>query len=287
MKTTFGAIATLSAVISLAAATMPRRVLAADDDPKTSVSAAIARLAQQPSFSWQTTVQAGGGPVRGFRAPGFVGGDPATGQSEKDGYTSVSQPNLQFITADGKAAVLYEDLWMTLDQASARNGEGGQRGPGQFNRAAVTGYKLPATQAEEYVKKAIDFKRDGDAITATLSAETVSELLSGGPGGGFGQRGGGGGRGGPPPGAKGGPGAAPPAGGRGGRGGAPFGSTITNPKGSVTFWINDAVLTKFSVVLSGSREFRGEAVKLDRTTTTTITDIGTTKVSVAADAKEI
>src|SRR5262245_14271444 len=281
MKSTLCVAATTSMAIAAAIAAWSEPTSAADDDAKAAVAAAVKRLAEQPSFSWQTTTQAGGGPVRGFRAPGFVGGDPTTGQFESGGYTSVKQANLQFVTKGGKAAVLYEDLWMAPEQAAARSGDG-QRGPGQFNAAAITAYKLPGTQAQEYLEKAADFRRDGDAIVGTLSAQTVSDLLSGGPGGGFGQRGGG-----PPPGAKGGKGAGPPAGGRGGRGGNPYGGAITSPQGSVTFWIKDGVLTKFSVGLSGSREFRGEAVKLDRTTATTITDIGSTKPNLAPDAKDI
>ena len=275
MKTSFGFLAYLGTLISLAVATAPRSLPAADDDLKAVVSAAIKRLAEQPSFTWQTTSASGGGAARGFRAPGFVGGDPTNGQFEAGGYTSVSQPGLQFVTKGSKASVLYEELWMTLDQAAARSG-GGQRGPGQFGPALVTGYKLPAGQAEELLGKATGLKRDSEAIVATLSPDVVNELLSGGAGGGAAPRGGRGQRGG-----------AAPAGGKGARGGQPAGGAITDPKGSVSYTIKDGVLTKFSVALSGSRDVRGEAVRLDRTTTTTITDIGTTKAAVAADAKEI
>src|SRR5262245_6428875 len=184
MKNTVAFLAQFSIFIFVAIIAGPAG-LSADEDPKAAVLAAAQRLAQQPSFSWQTTVQGGGGQARGFRAPGFVGGEAATGQSERDGYTSVSQPGLQFVTKGGKAAILYEDLWMTLEQAAARSDAGGQRGPGQLNAAAVSGYKLPAARAAELVSQATDFKRDGDAITAALPAETVSDLLSGGAGGGF------------------------------------------------------------------------------------------------------
>src|SRR5690349_14961356 len=128
----------LFATLSLALFAVPDLLWSAEDDAKAIVSAAIKKLAEQPSYSWQTKAEAAGGPARGFRAPGFVGGDPTTGQYEAAGYTSVSQPGLKFVTKSGKAAVLFEELWMTPQQAAARGGEA-QRGPGQFSAAAITG----------------------------------------------------------------------------------------------------------------------------------------------------
>jgi putative heme-binding domain-containing protein len=220
---------------------------------KTAVSAAVNKLAEQPSYSWQTTVTAEGlGPL-GDR------GGPTTGQSEKDGYTRVVLPNLEFLTKAGKAAVLIEDNWQTLDQAAARSGGGlGSGGPPAFNPRLVTDFRMPAAAAAEYLGKALDFASDGDRVTATLSGDVVQDLLS---------------RAGP---------------GRGGRrGGGPAGGTWRDPKGSVTFTIKDGLLTRFTLALIATREFRGEATKVMRSTTTTITALGSTKVAVAADAKEI
>ncbi|HMC11338.1 MAG TPA: DUF1080 domain-containing protein, partial [Pirellulaceae bacterium] len=261
MKTALLLNAPIGILLSFAVALSPIQLFAANDDLKAAVSAAAMRLADQASFSWQTSVQAGGGPVRGFRAPGSVGGDPTTGQTERDGYTSVVQPGLRFVAKAGKAAVFVDDFWMTLDQAVARTSDSGQRGPGQFNPAVVSGYQLPTAQVKEYLNNATDFKSDGDTVAASLGRELVTQLL-GGAVGAVGGRGGGG---------------------RAGRGGGP----IANAKGSVIFWIKDGLLTKFSVTLAGTRDFRAEPLKLDRTTTTSISGIGTTKTSVAPDAKEI
>ncbi len=252
-------LAGLALLSGLSASTL----LAADSDPKATALAAAARLAEQSSYSWQTASQAAAGPARGFRAAGSIGGDPTQGQAEKDGYTTVKQQGLQFVTKGGKAAVFVEAYWMTLDQAAARIGDGTQRGQSQFSPASITSFKLPPAQAQDLLNKATDFRADGETITATLSPEFVSELLSGGPAAG-------GGRGGQ----------------RAARGGPP-GGAIANPKGNVSCTITNGVLTKFSVALSGSREFRGDQLKLDRTTTTTITDIGNTKPNPAPDAKEI
>src|SRR5262245_44437462 len=221
--------------------TLATSSLLAADNPRDTALTAAARLAEQPSYTWQTTTQAAGGPARGFRAPGSVGGDPTTGQTEKDGYTTVKQPGLQFVTKAGKSAVFVEAYWMTLDQAAARTVDGAQRNPAQFNSAAVTNYKLPPAQLQDLLTKATDFKADGETITAKLSAEVVNELLSGGLAVG-------GGRGGQ----------------RGARGGAPFGGAVNNSSGSVTLTFTGGVLTKFSIALAGSREFRGDKLKLDR-----------------------
>src|SRR2546427_13032981 len=84
-------------------------LLAAEDAPKAAALAAAKRLADQPSYTWQTSMQTAAGPVRGFRAAGSLGGDPTTGQTEKDGYTTVNQPSLQFATKAGKAAIFIEE----------------------------------------------------------------------------------------------------------------------------------------------------------------------------------
>ncbi|MBW8885943.1 MAG: hypothetical protein JF612_14475, partial [Planctomycetia bacterium] len=210
-------LAGLALLSGLSASTL----LAADSDPKATALAAAARLAEQSSYSWQTASQAAAGPARGFRAAGSIGGDPTQGQAEKDGYTTVKQQGLQFVTKGGKAAVFVEAYWMTLDQAAARIGDGTQRGQSQFSPASITSFKLPPAQAQDLLNKATDFRADGETITATLSPEFVSELLSGGPAAG-------GGRGGQ----------------RAARGGPP-GGAIANPKGNVSCTITNGVLTKF------------------------------------------
>ena len=123
-----------------------------------------------------------------------------------------------------------------------------------FNRRIVTEFKLPAAQAEDYLAKAIKLSRDGDAVTAVLNPETVSELIAA---------------------------SSPPAFGR------RRSATIKDPKGSVTFQIPNGVLTEFTLKLGGSREFFDRELKLDRTITTSITGIGTTRLDVPDDAKEI
>jgi hypothetical protein len=64
-----------------------------------------------------------------------------------------------------------------------------------------------------------------------------------------------------------------------------FGS-VTNPKGSVKFWVKDGRLVKYEFKLTGKADFNGNEFDIDRDTTVEITDVGATKIDVPADAKK-
>ncbi len=70
------------------------------------------------------------------------------------------------------------------------------------------------------------------------------------------------------------------------RGGNGDGPTVTNPKGSVTFWITDGKLSKYQYHVTGTVSFNGNDRDVDRTTTTEIKDVNTTKIDVSDDAKK-
>lgn len=61
---------------------------------------------------------------------------------------------------------------------------------------------------------------------------------------------------------------------------------VTDPKGSVKFWIKDGQISKYEFKLVGKAEFNGNEFDVDRDTTVEITDIGSTKFDVPADAKK-
>src|SRR5438128_4607741 len=145
----------------------------ADSDPKASVAAAAKKLADEPSYQWKTTLRTeGGGP--------FGGSASTTGQIENDGYTWVfstsPQTSFEFARKAGKAAVVLDGNWMTMDQAATRSPAagrgGGPFGGGGFNPSAVTDFKMPVAQVEELLAKATNFKQDGDNVTAELNTET-------------------------------------------------------------------------------------------------------------------
>src|SRR5262249_23100054 len=61
---------------------------------------------------------------------------------------------------------------------------------------------------------------------------------------------------------------------------------VTNPKGSVKFWLKDGKLTKYEFKLKGAVDFGGNTFDNDRTSTVEIKDVGTTKVEVPEEAKK-
>jgi putative heme-binding domain-containing protein len=237
-------------------------------DPKAAVHDAARKLAAQTSYRWTTKAI--------FAEPqlSVIGGGGTTdGWTEKGGYTRVALPaalgGQEFVTRAGKAAVFVEGNWQTLQQAAARSGaQPGLPWLMAFNPRLVIDFKLPAAQAEEYLEAAETFSQDGDTVRAVFRPEAASDLLDFGGPLRFRRR--------------------------RGRTGRPRGSDdnpligpINDPKGSVTFRIRNGVVTGFTLTLSGSREIFGRETRLERSITTSIIGLGTTRVDVPEDAREI
>jgi hypothetical protein len=111
--------------------------------------------------------------------------------------------------------------------------------------------KTPAVEAADMAGVAGELKKDGDKITGDMTEDGAKSQLT------F----------------------------RGGRrGGTP--PTITNPKGTMTFWLTDGKLTKYSSHVTGTMSGGNGDFDVDRTTTVVIKDVGTTKVEVSDDAKK-
>ena len=161
----------------------------------------------------------------------------------------------EFALKGTNAAVKTDDGWQTAAEAMQGGGGGGFGGPGMIVRQAQN-LKLPAVEAANLAGLAADLKVDGDKITGALTEDGAKGLMSFG---GFGRRGGGPGGGGP---------------------------QISNAKGTVTFWVAGGKLTKYQTHATGSMDRGGEPFDMDRTTTVTIKDVGTTKVEVPDDAKK-
>jgi len=173
---------------------------------------------------------------------------PQEGQAEKDGLMHVS------MTFGDNTAHYY-----IHGQKAAFTGRDGEwqslsdvsdnEGRGQFVSRMVRNMRPAAKVAEDLVDDAKELKKEGDVYSGDLTEDGVKALAS------FGRRGGN------------------------------NGPEITNPKGSVKFWITDGVLTKYEYKISGKRSFNGNDFDLDRTTTVEIKDIGKTKITVPAEAK--
>lgn len=176
---------------------------------------------------------------------------PTDGKTEKDGFTHVKWSfgdNTSDVFKKGdKAAFTNRDgEWQSLAEAE------GQEGPGRFMVGFVRGLRTPAEQAAEIAAGAKELKKDGDALAGELTEDAAKTLMR------FRRGGGGGGE----------------------------GPAISGAKGSVKFWVKDGVLMKYEFKVSGKMDFNGNEIDLDRTTTTEIKDVGTTKVEMSEGAKK-
>jgi hypothetical protein len=175
---------------------------------------------------------------------------PTEGKTEKDGYTCLS---LSF--GDNKTqAVLKGDKAAFTDREgewqSAADQDNSQ-GPGRFLGRMVRSFKTPAVQASDLVTATKELKKEGDMYVGDLAEDGVKTLLTFRP-----------------------------------RGGGGEGPTVSNPKGSVKFWLKGGALSKYEFKVQGKVDFNGNEMDVDRTTTVEMKDVGTTKVDVPAEAKK-
>jgi hypothetical protein len=119
-------------------------------------------------------------------------------------------------------------------------------GPGRFFAMMLRNMKSPTAQAAELVAGAKELKKDGDAYSSDLTDDATKTLLT------F-------------------------------RGGD---ATVTNPKGSVQFWLKDGVLSKYVFKVKGLVKFGDNEVDIDRATTVEVKEVGSTKLAVPEPAKK-
>jgi hypothetical protein len=171
---------------------------------------------------------------------------PTEGKTEKDGVTLLT---VTFGDNETKAVLKGE-------KGAANNPEGewhtldelaNSEGPGRFMGMMLRNFKAPAAQAAELASFSKELKKEGDACTSGLTEEGAKAFLT------F-RRGG--------------------------------NATVTNPKGSVKFWVKDGALTKYEFQVKGTVSFNGNEFEQDRTTTVVIKDVGTTKIAVPEEAKK-
>lgn len=151
---------------------------------------------------------------------------------------------------EGKSVVKADGSWKTPEEMRAA-ADGGGDGQGGGNRGRWMGgmlrmVKAPGEAANELVGKIEKFEEKEGALTATLNAEQVRDLVS-----------------------------------MGGR--RREGSNAPEPKdasGTVTFWLKDGQLAKMETHVKATMTFNGEDRDIDRKTTTEITGIGSSPVVV-------
>jgi hypothetical protein len=176
---------------------------------------------------------------------------PTDGKTEKDGYTKLSMTfndnTTEIVIKGGKVAIKGDSGWQSGEEASQDNGGGGFN-RGTFMVRMAQNFKAPAAEVASLAGQATNLMAGTNGISGDLSEDGAKALLT------F------------------------------RRGGTGNGPTVTNPKGSVTFWIADGKLAKYQTHVTGTVSFNGNDRDVDRTSTTEIKDIGSTKLEVPEDA---
>jgi hypothetical protein len=175
---------------------------------------------------------------------------PTEGKTEKDGFTHVTMNifdnTMQFVLKGGKGAFTGQDGGWQ----SVAEAEG-EEGPGRFMAMMVQNYRTPAVEASELASFTKELTKDGDVYASDLTEEGAKTFLT------FRRRAGGG-----------------------------EGPTVTNPKGSVKFWLKDGIITKYEFKVKGTVKWGENEFENDRTTTVEIKDVDATKLSVPEEAKK-
>jgi hypothetical protein len=146
------------------------------------------------------------------------------------------------------------EIYMKGTNAVMTNPDGGwqtlaeasqdDQGPGRFMTGMVRNFRTPATQAADLVSGCKSLTMANGAYTSDLTTDGAKKMLT------F-RRGG--------------------------------GANVTNPSGSVTFWIANGELTKFETHVKGSVSFNGNDMDVDRDTTVEIKSVGSTKIDMPDD----
>jgi len=179
---------------------------------------------------------------------------PSDGKTEKGGYTTISMvrndATTQAVLKGTTGAINTPDNgWQSFQEATGDNGGGFN--PTMFLVRMLQNTKTPDQQAVTLANAAADLKAGTNGISSALTEAGAKSLLT------FGRP-----------------------------GNDDNGPTVSNPAGSVTFWVTDGKLVKYEFHVSGTISFNGNDRDIDRTTTVAISDVGTTKVSVPDEAKK-
>jgi hypothetical protein len=174
------------------------------------------------------------------------------GKTDKEGLVGLSMTfgdnTTEAFLKSGKGAVKTQDQdWQSLSELEAASGT--EPGPRRFLIRRLQSLKAPSTEVADLASKTKELKKDGGVYSGDLTEAGAKELLS------FGRRG----------------------------ANAP---EPKNAKGSVKIWVKDGALSKYVVNVQGTVNSNGEDRDVDRTTTTEIKEVGTTKVEVPDPAKK-
>ena len=171
------------------------------------------------------------------------------GKTEKSGVVclgfTVSDVPILVFMKGQKGAARAQEGWQTFDDIAQTSGTADAIV--RFLRA----YKTPAVQCAELVGKAKELKEAEGALAGDLKEEAVQEMLL------MGRR--------PREGQE------PPK--------------TTGAKGSVKFWVAAGALTKYEINVQGKVTAGDREMDINRTMTTEIKEVGSSKVEVPTEAK--
>jgi hypothetical protein len=163
--------------------------------------------------------------------------------------TSFGRSTTEAFILGKKGAIMDRDKnWKSLEET--------ERGPGfgRYTAARIRGVKTPVVEALKLID-AVDELREVDGVFMGEFSEVEAVKLAG-EGSGFGRR----------------------------RGRET--SEVIFAKATVKFWIKDGILTQFEHFLDASIDSNGNERVTERTTTTALKDIGTTKFKVPKGAED-
>jgi hypothetical protein len=243
------AIATLVLALAAAAPAM------ADD--KDDVKAAAKKLSDAPNYSWTTTVKNNAENAGGAGAGRFAPG-PIEGQAEKDGVSHITmkQGETTFEAAfkGEKFALKVKDVWMGAgDVPGAGGAPQGRPDPAMFMSRMLKNIKPGAQGIVEAIDKLQNVKSEGDGLyTGEFTPEGAKDLLA--------------------PKVEGQP--------------ANPNTTVTDAKGSLKIWIKDGMIVKLESTMLGKMMIRQQEREINRTATTEIKNVGSTKIELPDEAKK-
>ena len=233
-----------------AAALLACSAALAQTDPKDDIKAAVQKVTTADNYTWSSSMD--GGRFSGTSDGKIQGGLVHVTSSFGDN-------TMEFYAKGDQAAIKTDDGWKSASEilADADNNGGGGGGGGGFDPNVMaarmaTAYKAPADQSLALVDQLQNIQKTADGYTADLTEDGVKQMMT------FGRRR------------------------RNNANGN--GPQFSNLKGNVVLTIADGALTKSVVHVTGTMSFNGNDVDVDRTTTVTFSNVGSTSIDVPADA---
>jgi len=175
------------------------------------------------------------------------------GKTEKGGYSvlnfAMRDTQGQAVFKGDKGVVKAGESWQTLESLADNEDQENRRM--RFMARRLQQFKPPHAEAEALVKYVKELKKDDDGVySGDLTAEGLRETF------------------------------------RAFRRGNDQSPDTSGLRSRVKFWVKDGALAKYSNHIEGSMKFGDNDVDIDRTTTTEIKDVGSTKVTVPEEAKK-